>query len=409
VKLIIYSLLGLLLAVASAALLSRDSGQIVLAFSDYAVQTSLGIFVFLLVAAFVVLYVLTRIFSAVVSLPETRRQRQQSRRHGKAEYHLTRGIVALTEGDWQSAEKAFKQGARFSSAPVVHYLGAAKAAQEQGAMDRRDDYLNLANNSPAGAELSIGIARAELQLEQQQTEIAFATLQKLNVENPGNSRIRSLLLEASAGLNDWKQMLELLNDCERRGGMPIYDIRAGQMQAWGEMLAAAACAPGVEELNKLWNSIPARLRKESYLLQVYVEGRLKQADAADCEPLLRDLIRESCDPGLVRLYGLVQGKDASKQLAFIEKLLLSHPTDAMVLLTAGRLYKRAALWGRAKHCLEESLRLSPGAEAHYELATMYQGQGDTANAGKYFREGLALAIATESDSTAPRALPPPAR
>lgn len=407
-KLIIYSLLGLLLAVASAVLLSHDSGQVVLAFSDYAVQTSLGIFVFLLLATFVVLYLLTRIFSAVVSMPEARRRRQLSRRHGKAEYHLSRGILALTGGNWQTAEQAFKQGARFSSTPVVNYLGAAKAAQEQGAMDRRDYYLNLANNHPDGAEVSIGIAKAELQLEQQQTEFAFATLQKLNADNPGNSLIRSLLLQTSAGLKDWKQMLELLNEYERRGGMPIYDIRAGQMEAWGEMLTGAARAPGVEQLNTLWNSIPARLRKESYLLQIYVNGRLKQPDTADCEPLLRDLIRESRDPGLIRLYGLVQGKDAGKQLAFIEKRLHAHPADAMLLLTAGRLYKRSALWGRAKHCLEESLRLNPGAEAHYELATMYQGQGDTTNAGKYFRDGLALAITHETTGESTCALPPPA-
>ncbi len=406
-RLVIYSLVGLLLAVASAVLLSRDSGQIVLAFSDYAIQTSLGIFVFLLITGFVLLYMITRLVSTLIHIPEARRQRQQSRRHGRAEYHLSRGILALTQGDWQGAEKSFKLGARFSSTPVVNYLGAARAAQQQGALDRRDYYLGLASTNPDGAAVPVGIAQAELHLEQGQSEFAFATLRQLNADNPGNSKIRALLLEASTELNDWRQILELLNEYERKGGMPIYDIRSAQMQAWGEILTAAARTADVNELNNTWNSIPGKLRKENYLLQVYISGRLNHADTSDCEPLIREVIRDTRDPGLVRLYGLVQGKDPGKQLAFVEKLLHTNPADVMLLLTAGRLYKRAALWGRAKHCLEESLRLNPSAEAFYELATMYQGQGDAINAGKYFSEGLALAT-TPGLNNDQRRLPPPA-
>jgi HemY protein len=235
------------------------------------------------------------------------------------------------------------------------------------------------------------LAQAELQLEQHQTEQAYATLRLLHADKPANNLVKQKMLEASASLKDWSQMLTLLNEFERKGGMPIQNIRAGQLQAHAGILAAAALSGEVAELNKAWGEIPARLKKELYLIQIYVSARLKYADTSDCEPLIRDIIRDRRDPVLVRLYGLVQGKDPGKQLAFVEKLLSTYPGDSMLLLTAGRLYKRAALWGRARHCLEECLKIQPVPEACYELATMFQQQGDAGNAGKYFREGLTLA------------------
>lgn len=390
-KLIIYSLLWLLLAVAAAVFLSRDSGQVVLAYSDYAVQTSLGLFVFLLVIGFVLLYVVIRILTGLVDLPEAYRRRQRTRQHGRSEYFLTQGMLALNEGDWHAAEKLLRKGATYSRAPMINYMGAAKAAQHLGALDRRDHYLSLASASPGGSSLAAGITQAELQLEQHQAEQAYAILRKLHADKPGNNLVRSMMLDASRSLREWQQMLELLYEFERKGGMPLQNIRAGQLQAHAELLIAASRSGDITNLNMVWGNIPAKLKKEMYLIQVYVSARLKFPDTSDCEPLLRDIIRDKRDPALVRLYGLVQGKDEGKQLAFAEKLLAANPGDGMLLLTAGRLYKRAALWGRAKYCLEESLKLYPSPETCYEMANMFQGQGDGENAGKYFREGLALA------------------
>jgi uncharacterized protein HemY len=57
------------------------------------------------------------------------------------------------------------------------------------------------------------------------------------------------------------------------------------------------------------------------------------------------------------------------------------------------LYKRQQLWGKARACLENSIKAGPTAEAYYELATMLEQEGDVAEANQYFRQGLALSAA----------------
>lgn len=388
---IIYSLIGVLFAIAMAMLLSSGSGQVVLAWSNVAVQTSLGVFVFMLLVSFILLYFIINVASRLIRIPEYLRGRQRSRQHGKSEFYLTQGFLALTEGDWQAAEKLFNSGVRYSRLPLINYLGAAKAAQHLGAHERRDHYFKLASTGSADTDYAIGITQAELQLEQNQIGQAYTILKQLDADRPGKNRGRLLLLEANSGLKNWQAVLELLNEFERKGGLSTHDFRTRQLQAYAGVLVAAAHSADVTDLNTAWNNIPAKLKKEVLLLQTYVSARLNYADTSDCEPLLRDAIRDKLDPVLVRLYGLVQGKSPEKQLAFIEKLLQVHQRDSVLLLTAGRLYKRLSLWGRAKFCFEESLKLDPVPETCYELATMFQGQGDGGNAAKYFRDGLALA------------------
>jgi HemY protein len=277
---------------------------------------------------------------------------------------------------------------------MINYIAAARAAQQQGAIDRRDHYLNLATGTGAGPAL--GIAQAELQMEQRQTEQAYATLRDLDTGKRGQDKVKLMLMHASTELKEWEQSLTALEQLERNGAVPAEQIWAKQMQAWGAILNKAADTGDVQDLNNAWQRVPKKLKQELYLTEVYVSGRLRYPETADCEALLRPIIRDNPDPALVRLYGLVQAKDTDKQIALIEHLLAGHERHSMLLLTAGRLYKRRQLWGKARSALEESIKTGPTADAYYELATMLESQGDVDAANQYFRQGLALSAASTS-------------
>ena len=83
--------------------------------------------------------------------------------------------------------------------------------------------------------------------------------------------------------------------------------------------------------------------------------------------------------------------DNSKQLKFAEHMLTVHARDPILLLTLGRLCIRAALWGKAKKYLEDSIEAQPGPDAYQELASLYERQGDHAAALAYYQEGLKIA------------------
>jgi len=389
VKLIVVSLLALILVVAGGMYLSQETGQVVLMFSDYAIQASLGFLILVVIVGFILFYIFTRIVFSLIDLPEKYRRWKKTRRHSKSEYYLTQGFMATTAGDWNSAEKFFRKGAPYSRLPIVNYLAAARAAQQRGATEQRDYYLRLAYAEESDSYFSVGVTRAELQLDQRQTEEAYATLKHLDAEAPGKPQVKLMLLEASSELKDWQHSLTLLNELEQLGVMPVEKIRGRQLQAYAQLLNAAA-GDSLADLNQAWEKIPKRLKRELYLLEVYVNGRLGFADTSDCEPMLRQVIKHQHDAALIRLYGLVDGSDPAKQLTFIEKLLEKNTGDFILLLTAGRLYKRAQLWGKAKYSLEESLKIEPLPETCYEIATLYEYRGDKDRANEYFQKGLAL-------------------
>jgi HemY protein len=71
--------------------------------------------------------------------------------------------------------------------------------------------------------------------------------------------------------------------------------------------------------------------------------------------------------------------------------LKMNPTNHVVQLTAGRLYKKAEFWGKARTCFESSLNSQKTPEAYYELATLYEKEGNLKDANRYYQSGLKLA------------------
>lgn len=390
-KFLIYFLSALILAVAAGMLLSYETGRIVLTYGEWTIQSSLSLFVLCFLVVFFVGYLTVRVISNVIRFPKNLERWKKQRRYRRSERYLNQGMLAMIEGRWQQAETAFRKGAGYSSLPLINYIGAARAAQHQGAVKRRDHYLRLAHEYAPDANFAVGLTQAELQMNQQQTEQAYATLQHLDSVKPGSDQIKLMMLDASSELNDWQQTLALLQDLESKGAMPIQKIRARQLQAYAGLLHYAGQFADPSKLAEEWNKIPKKLRNELYLIEVYVNEYLKFEDTAECEALLRKTLRRKWDMALARLYGLVKGNAPEKQLTFAEKLLSEHARDPVLLLTLGRLCKRIELWGKARTYLEESIRIEPYAETYHELATLHEQLGEADKASEYFRKGLSLA------------------
>lgn len=390
-RLLITALLALLLATALGFLIKHDPGLAVIKYAGTTVQTPFLVFVVALLFIVIVLFFLLAFIRGLVRLPGGLRRWRKHQRHRRSETFLSEAMLAMAEGNWKIAEQAFKKGAEFSANPMVNYLGAARAAQQAGVLQRRDHYLRLAHDYSPESTLAVGLARAELQLSQKQTEQAYATLKHLHAEQPDVAPVKLMLLEASVALKDWAQVLELLNQVERQGLLPMEQIRARQLSAYAGCLRQAGQSSGREKLDEEWRNIPKRLRQEHSLLEVYVEERLWFPDTSDCEPLLRQCLKKNWEPNMVRLYGEVEGHEAARQLAFAEKQLASHANDPVLLLTLGRLCGRNSLWGKARHYLEQSLALAPTPAAYRELAALLERQGEHSAAAICYQEGLEYA------------------
>ncbi len=403
-KLLLLIFFSLLLALGIGSYVETDAGQMILTVSGWTIQTSFSFFVISMVVLFLLLHYALRFLYGLWRMPVEVDSWRKNRHQRLSEKYLSRGLMALVEGDWNKAEVYLTKGAPHSERPLVNYLAAARAAQQLGAVERRDDYLLMAYRDDPEAELAIGLVQAELQIKQNQTQQALATLSHLHKQEPKQDQVNKMLLHTYTELKDWDAMLELLPKVERAGLLPREQIQAKQLEAYAGLMRKTGlecggsdpekAAQAKQELNNVWLSIPKKLRSQLHLIEVYTEEKLKFSDSLECEPLLRKALKKHWDVALIGLYGQVEGKDKAKQLKFSESFLPSHARDAVLLLTLGKLSARNKLWGKAKTYLEESIEINPLPEAHRTLASVLDELGEFDEAAVHYQMGLELATAS---------------
>ena len=392
-KALIVFFIALLLAAVLGLLAANDTGYIIITLADWTIQTSLVFFLTVIIIIFILTYFSVRLVFHIWEMPTSLRIWRKQKRQELSEKYLTRGLLALVEGRWKAAENALITGVKYTNTPLINYLCAARAAQRQDKTDFRDYYLRLANAEDQKSKIAIGLTQAELQINEQQTEQALATLMHLNDQQPNQKQVKLMLLKTYSGLRAWRDMLSILPELDRKKLLPKETILAKKLEAYAGLLHEAGEQADKQKLEQVWSEIPRKLRKELHILEVFTREKLKFADTEDCEPLLKSAIRHKWDTEIVLLYGLVEGKDPVKQLAFAESLQGGHARDPVLLLTLGRLSMRNSLWGKASAYLKESIQINPLPESYRELAILLEKQGDYSAASSYYQQGLTLATA----------------
>jgi HemY protein len=123
---------------------------------------------------------------------------------------------------------------------------------------------------------------------------------------------------------------------------------------------------------------------------VYAEQLRLLGAEVEAEELLRSFLKQHYDSALVRLYGLLHGRDPGKQLQAAEGWLKQHPQDAGLLLSLGRLCLHSQLWGKARGYLESSLTFQRHPETCAELARLLAQLGELERSNTLFQESLSL-------------------
>lgn len=325
--------------------------------------------------------------SGVVN-PWSRRNRRR-----RVQTAVARGQIDLAEGRWASAQKHLKVAAQSERYPLFYYLGAARAANEQGLHDESDALLERALERQPKAELAIALSHAQLQAERGDSEGALTTLQVMHERHPGNSQVLRQLTGLCVQRNEWATVIRLLPELRKHKVMAVADLAELEQRALGERLLPAIpqAETGDEaSADNAWQQLSKHQRQEPALVLSYAERLRRLGATAKAEAVLREALKRGYDSHLVRLYGVVPGGEPTQALAFAEGLLKGHPEDPSLLLTLGRLCLQNRLWGKARDYLEASLRQQRNAEACAELARLLAQLGDTQRSNALFQEGLGL-------------------
>jgi HemY protein len=407
-KMLLIALLVLAVAAAVVSVPPEDNGYVLLSYGPWTVETSLVLFLILNLILFVVLYLAIRTLIRIWTMPRRIRGWKERRGARRARRTLTQGLVELSEGSWKAAEKNLMRHVQRSDTPLLNYLAAAKAAQQQGAHERRNRYLKLAHRSTPSADIAVGLTQAELQLAHEQLEQALATLRHLQGMAPHHGYVLKLLKDLYLQLQDWTQLQRLLPELRKRKVIDAEELRALETLVYRKILERADNDPDPERLVLVWGGIPKGVRKEGELIADYAR-RLMDTDRGElAEPLLRESLQQNWDGQLAELYGLVEGKDIAKQLAVAESWLTKRPENPVLLLALGRLSLRGKLWGKARSYLEASIGAIPSAEAYRELGQLLERLGENEAALENYRAGLELTSGGLEEELEPIMLPAPA-
>lgn len=390
IRLIFYFILLLAVVGGLGWGISQGTGYVLITFDQFRYESTLWVFLGLLFGLWLALFLLRRILkllvvSGAVINPWSRRNRE--RRVRKA---ILAGQRELAEGRWSQALEHLTLAADNDTRPLVHYLGAARAANEIGKPDECDRLLARALNREPESALAVGLTRAQLLIERGDLSSARDSLSDLQREFPKHPQVLSLVHKLYLQLEDWEQLSKLLPELRRQ--KILSDVKLGDLEhlVWRSLLLQGAkhSANPEVQLTQYWQDMPVRLHSEASIVHAYASALIQIQQPEKALSVLTEALNQHKDSSLIELYGQVQASESMQQLLTAEQWQ-GDSNDSVLLLTLGRLSARNGLWDKARSYLEDSLRLAHRPETCAELARVMIQLGDQERGNQLFIESLA--------------------
>jgi len=383
VKIGIIVVLALFASAFGAHFLLSDPGYVVINFRGYVVEMSVPVLVLLTAALFGFIWLARKIIIAPRRIGEAA-GRYRSARSGQK---MTRGMIEVAEGNFARGERMLARAASTSDSPLFNYLQAARAAHLQGRNERRDDWLKLAYQEVPEAANAVLLTQAEFQLDQGQHEQALATLRHLDENSKNHGHALALMGRLYFRLEDWESLGQILPRVKKHAQVKAETLATWTVRIHQEQLDRATDS---EAMAAAWKDVPKPQKSDISLLEAYYRGLMRTGQHQRAEKELAATLKSNWRGPLVRLFGLVEGVDASKQLKKAEGWLSNHSDDPDLLLTAARLCLRNELWGKARSYLESVISLRPTPEAYQEYGALLNQIGEADAAAEAYRDGLGM-------------------
>ncbi|NYT36925.1 heme biosynthesis protein HemY [Allopusillimonas soli] len=374
-------------AVALALVLREHSGNVLIIAQPWRIELSLTLAVLLLVASFVILYVLLRILAWIGGGPERFRSWRALRAEKRDHDLLESGWIKVLEGRYTDADKDLTKllgRTRSSSRKVLAGLASARACHHQGEFARRDEALALASanarNNPKLREATATVA-AEMYLDQNRPQQALELLKPLQDASSRHLQSARLLLRAYRQLHNHDRIYELTRLLARRDA-----IEKSEARQLIEISAAARLeAGGIDQFKTLWGDLKS---DERTMPDIALAGAAVQKAAGHNEEagrILEAALNARLEPRLLSAYAQCPPDQVARRLSKAEGWLKSHPDDAALLAALGKLCLTGELWGQGEHYLLRSMKLRSDLRIHALLGSLYDRLGRTGDAMKHWR------------------------
>lgn len=369
-----------LVAAAAAPVFQSDPGVVRIHFLGWTVETTVLVLVTGLLLLWLALHLLLRLWR----MPAKTARRLRERR---ALQQLEKGLLALSEGDWRSAERALEKSASSHGRTTARYLAAAEAAGGQDAGDRAEWYLEQADSRKRRQRFLVDLTRARILVDNGKYEEAQPLLEDLQRQRRKHPQVLDLLARCYQQGGAWRKLDNLLPQMLKAG--VIDQARGDALRAQAAVAAIGKCRD-VEALKLAWGDLPKATKALPEAILAFAERAIAIGAPEINEEVLRKALNRKWHPELLIPYGEPAAGDAQQRLKQAEKWLRDHPEDPWLRLVLGRLCALEELWGKARQYMIESLEIQPTVSGYDSLGQLLERKGELELAMACFRNALRM-------------------
>ena len=378
--LVIIAIVLTLLAAAIAPVFKADPGMVQVHFQGWTIETSVLILVLAVLAMWLLVWLILRLWK--MPAETARRIRDQ-----RALAQLEKGLLALTEGDWSTAERALEKSASSHGRTTARYLAAAEAADGQDAGDRAQWYLEQADTRNRKQKFLVELTRARILIQNGEFAEAKIVLEGLINRRKRHPQVIEMLARCYRELGEWDSLLKLLPTMQKSGVIDEHEAEELKEQAAiGELQRCR----DKEQLSQSWRVLPKAMQKVPGVVQTFADQAVLIGAPELTEEVIRNSLKREWNSRLLIPYGEPGPDDTSKRLKQCEKWLQTYPEDPWLHLAHGRLCAREELWGKARTHLVRSLEIEPSVAGYDSLGQLLERKGELEVAMACFRNALRM-------------------
>jgi HemY protein len=380
-------ILGILVVLASAVavalLLMFNHGNLAIFWPPYRVDLSINTAVVLLIAIVVLMFLASKAFVQLISLPARVRSHREHRYRERALAAFREATVALAEGRFARAEKQSQLALHLPEQGGAAALVAARACHGLRALDRRNQWIERCAQE-FGLKDQAQLLAADCAIQDRDGAAALAALDRLQPRTARQVHALRLRLAALELEQQWQALLPVLSQLERRQMVAAPAVAALRLRAWRNLLNQTGT--DLAATKSLWRQIARELAYESPIAESAIEAFRRAADFSAAADIAERVLRKRFSGTVVDQYAGLDALSGREKLHNMEHWLQRWGPEPALLAALGRVCSEQQLWGKAEAYLRESMAKDDSPGTRLALARLLEQTERSEEATGLYRE-----------------------
>ncbi len=376
-------------AVLLALFASGNAGHITIYFPPYRLDTSLNLFIVVVLGILIVGLLAWRTFAAVLDLPKQAALYRRKQREARAIVLLSEAVEDIFAGRFSKALKAAEAASVNQALSETAALLAARAAHRLNRFDLRDQWLSKIQS--ANKQQARLVAMADMQMDSNDPAGALATIEQLQKGGARQLFVQRIALKANQQLKRWEEVLRLSHSLSKREA--IHPVLAQKTVQEAVAKLVQEKSTDHQALLAIWKNLPKADRKVSRVALVMAKGLLAVGQQDIARGFIEESLDEQWDESLIAIYPdcLPVGSTTLSLVQKIEAWMMKYPSEPALSLALAKVCLAQKLWGKAKSSLQGVIKdpkTKPliKASAHMNMAKLHEALEEPLEAATHYQQ-----------------------